>query len=463
MSRSSRRRHGRVLIGVAGLLTMQILAIGGGALVSALPASAATATAADCNQYGPVGCVEVQGSEWAPASIAAAHNLNVYNNGSNLSAVHGSDLWGSEWQCTEFATRWADAAWGDGGYKAWDAAGWNGSAQNMYDVAPHLRVPLTRIPNGDPRTPQFGDLLIFGENPGPGHVAVVLGVNRSTGKLTFIGQNQYAAPAVVSIPISSGNTVSTAGFDSSLWVRGWLHGPGATPPTAPVVTLGTRTQSTVSLSWNASNATSYTIKRNGVAVGTTSSLSFTDSNLQASTFFRYQVVAAGNNQSAVSSVAVASTLAAADPRIDANGDGKTDLAYIYPGAYIDTFVSNGDGTYTEPVQSLPGFDSTTGIWLTGDFSGNHRTDLAYVYPGGYIDTFVSNGDGTYTEHTDSMPGFDSAGGTWMVTDANGDGKADLTYIYPGAYIDTFVSNGDGTYTEHQQSLPGFDSAGGKWL
>jgi hypothetical protein len=209
------------------------------AAMFAAPAAAAFASApsadaaAGCNQYGPVGCVEVGGSQWAPASVAAAHDLNVYNNGSDLRAVYGSDSWGPEWQCTEFATRWADAAWGDGGYKAWDAAGWNGSAQNMYDVAPRLRVPLTQIPNGDPRAPQFGDLLIFGEKSGPGHVAVVLSVDRSTGKLTFIGQNQYAAPAIVSIPISRGNAVSTAGFDSSLWVRGWLRGgtPSSTSST----------------------------------------------------------------------------------------------------------------------------------------------------------------------------------------------------------------------------------------
>jgi hypothetical protein len=46
--------------------------------------------------------------------------------------------------------------------------------------------------------------------------------------LTFIGENQYKAPAVVQVPISSTNHVSATGF-ANLTVTGWLS-PGPTPP-----------------------------------------------------------------------------------------------------------------------------------------------------------------------------------------------------------------------------------------
>ena len=128
--------------------------------------------------------------------------------------------------------RWAAAALGEGNNAAWVRAGWkSGAAQDMWGVGPHLAKPLQQVPNGSSQAPQFGDLLIFHEATGvkgPGHVAVVLNVNRSTGKLTFIGENQYAAPAVVQVPISPTNQVSATGFSKSLIVTGWLHGRSTT-------------------------------------------------------------------------------------------------------------------------------------------------------------------------------------------------------------------------------------------
>ena len=53
-------------------------------------------------------------------------------------------------------------------------------------------------------------------------------------------------------------------------------------------------------------------------------------------------------------------------RIDVNGDGKTDLVYVYqPGNAVVTFLSLGNGQFTEqPAFSLRnGFDSTHGTWM----------------------------------------------------------------------------------------------------
>jgi CHAP domain-containing protein len=161
------------------------------------------------NPYPAFGKVCVTGSSWAPASLVAADplHLDVFSNGPTTKIVGPNKGFGPEWQCTELAVRWAAAAWGEGKYAAWQRAGWNGAAQTMWGVGPHLPKPLQQVPNGSSQAPQKGDLLIFHEPKGvagPGHVAIVLSVNRSTGKLTFIGENQYKAPAVVQVPSPPG-------------------------------------------------------------------------------------------------------------------------------------------------------------------------------------------------------------------------------------------------------------------
>ena len=154
---------------------------------------------------------------------------------------------------------------------------------------------------------------------------------------------------------------------------------------------------------------------------------------------------------------------------DVNGDGKSDLVYVYPGGDIVwTFLSNGDGSYTPKTYSLgSGFDAGGGYWMTGDANGDGKADLIYVYPSGDIVwTYLSNGDGSYSAKTYSLgTGFDAGGGYWSVSDANGDGKSDLTYVYPpGNIVWTFLSNGDGSYTARGYGLAsGFDPGGGTWL
>ena len=205
-----------------------------------------TDNCSDVRTYPKFGDVCVTGSSWAPASLVAADplHLDVFSNGRTTHIVGPDNVdalgdFSQKWQCTELAMRWADVAWGEGDKTAWTNAGWNGSAWDMWDVAPHLAKPLRQVPNGSPQAPQMGDLLIFHEvngNPGPGHVAIVLGVDRSTGMLTLIGENQYKLPAVVQVPISATNQVSATGFYNEA-VTGWLT------PAVPVITsVGTYTQ-----------------------------------------------------------------------------------------------------------------------------------------------------------------------------------------------------------------------------
>jgi chitodextrinase len=90
-----------------------------------------------------------------------------------------------------------------------------------------------------------------------------------------------------------------------------------TAPTVPTSLTGSATSSTaVSLSWTASTdavgATGYRIYRNGVQIGTSTSTSYSDSGLVASTAYSYTVSAvdAAGNQSAQSSARSVTTNAA---------------------------------------------------------------------------------------------------------------------------------------------------------
>jgi hypothetical protein len=250
--------------------------------------------------------------------------------------------------------------------------------------------------------------------------------------------------------------------------EGTSYGGDETFTTAapPSLSISNRLQSSMTLTWTASaNASTYTIERNGASIGSTSGLTYVDTKLQSTTFYSYEIVANGAGESLGSNVVTRATTPLNTIKADVNGDGKTDLVYIYPGGYIDTFLSKGNGTYTETIEHLAGeFESTKGLWMTGDFNGDGKTDLVYIYPGGYIDTFLSKGNGTYEEKSELIEaGFNSTEGAWEVGDFNGDGKTDLAYILPGGYIDTFLSKGNGTYEEVIEHLEGFNSTGGQWF
>ncbi len=223
--------HGRASCVVRWVTVLGLIiatSLGGVIASSGEPASATTTSCGSAGYHGPIGCILLSGSSWAP-TVADLGDLNVYNNSDNLNHFGPDRGFTYEYQCTELAVRYAYYVWGEGKglskpEAAWDTAGWDGAAEDMWSVAPRLAVPLQQIANGA-GAPQFGDLIIFGEpkgSSGPGHVGVVTGVSGT--HLYFVGENQANAPAKAWIPINAANHASSGGdFSTSLVPIGWLR------------------------------------------------------------------------------------------------------------------------------------------------------------------------------------------------------------------------------------------------
>jgi len=172
---------------------------------------------------------------------------------------------------------------------------------------------------------------------------------------------------------------------------------------------------------------------------------------------------------------------------DFNGDGKTDLAYLwddYGTVEIYTAFSNGDGTFStasfQPAfgSSVWGWISDAGQhqWFTGDFNNDGKTDLVYLWNyNGYVEAYsaFSNGDGSFNVNGSPLSfGSESWGWIadasihqWLTGDFNGDGQTDLAYLWDdNGYVETYsaFSNGDGTFAT-ASAQPAFGSSRWGWI
>lgn len=92
-------------------------------------------------------------------------------------------------------------------------------------------------------------------------------------------------------------------------------GGGTTAPAAPTgLAVSSTTSTSVSLGWSASSgATSYSVFRNGVSVGSSTSTSYTDSGLNASTTYSYYVEAVNSAGTSAPSSTVSATTQSSVP------------------------------------------------------------------------------------------------------------------------------------------------------
>jgi uncharacterized repeat protein (TIGR03803 family) len=146
---------------------------------------------------------------------------------------------------------------------------------------------------------------------------------------TTYSDTGLSASTAYSYKVAAFDAVGNSSAQSSAVSATTLAGSDTTPPTVPTgLTASAISSSQIDLSWTASTDTlgvsGYKIYRGGTQIGTSTTTTYSDSGLAASTTYNYKVAAydAAGNTSAKSSAASATTLAGSGG--DGDGDGLPD-------------------------------------------------------------------------------------------------------------------------------------------
>ncbi len=149
-----------------------------------------------------------------------------------------------------------------------------------------------------------------------------------------------------------------------------------------------------------------------------------------------------------------------------DGAGGTDLVHLCCGDYANTWLSQGDGTFTvKSNRPWPRYGLQAGTFRAVDYSGDDKTDLIHHCCADYVHTWTSNGDGTYTVgFFRPWPGYGMNAGSWVSSDVNGDGTGDLVHLCCKDYANVWLSNGNGTFTVTLfRPWPGYGMQVGSWV
>jgi FG-GAP-like repeat/FG-GAP repeat len=156
--------------------------------------------------------------------------------------------------------------------------------------------------------------------------------------------------------------------------------------------------------------------------------------------------------------------------VDANGDGKLDLAMSDPdSAALTVLLGNGDGTFGLPVTlALPSQHGIeAGPTVVADFNGDGKADIVVAQGQSgtpQLTVFPGNGDGTFRPSISSPINtgsqYANAVQSIAVGDFNGDGKADCAALIAlSQTIAVLLGNGDGAFQSSiLTTLPGLGAA-----
>jgi chitodextrinase len=171
------------------------------------------------------------------------------------------------------------------------------------------------------------------------------------------------------------------------------------PSTPTSLSVGTRTATSISFSWNASTdnvgVTGYTIYRNGTPINTTTSTNYTDSGLTPSTSYSYRVAAydaAGNDSAQSTALSTSTTADTTKPS-------------------VPTGLSAGTRTVTSIAFSWSA--STDNVAVTGYKIYRDGTQIATTASRSYTDNGLTPGSPfSYT-----VAAYDAAGNTSLPSTA----------------------------------------------
>jgi hypothetical protein len=117
--------------------------------------------------------------------------------------------------------------------------------------------------------------------------------------LSIISDNKFIVQKVFYSDITNGNTETAFvnGGAVRAFIEAFIDGVGEPEPepeqlATPVLNIGVISERSIALNWQAvANATSYTLKKNGVVLYTGPGLNYTNTNLSPSTGYTYTLVA----------------------------------------------------------------------------------------------------------------------------------------------------------------------------
>jgi antitoxin component YwqK of YwqJK toxin-antitoxin module len=268
--------------------------------------------------------------------------------------------------------------------------------------------------------------------------------------------NTYQAPTI--IPLTQGTVIASLS--------------DTTPPVGPTILTYDDQNSTynkVILTWNAATdnvkVTAYNVYRDGVLVFTTTSLTYTDTTVNDSTTYTYEVQArdAAGNLSDGKSITVTTkaipvftisgkiTLNGAPfPNVSVTlaGSGTAATVTDASGNYSFTGVRSGNYTITPSIAGYffaPTFrllSITTANATAQDFAAvpSGTVNGGTTYPTGTVITTITNPDGTVTT-TITYPN-----GTVTTTTTYPSGTVNGGTTYPTGTVTTTTTNPDGTVT-----------------
>jgi hypothetical protein len=139
--------------------------------------------------------------------------------------------------------------------------------------------------------------------------------------------------------------------------------------------------------------------------------------------------------------------------------------HLWGGDYVNVWISQGNGTFSVSVfQPWSGYGYHLGIWRAGDFNGDNRGDIMHLCCGDYANSWISNGDGSFTvSGFRPWEGYNLQAGGWQSGDFNADGKTDLVHLCCHDYAHQWLSAGSGTFTiGSAQPWPGYGIGFGIW-